>query len=226
VKITRFLLAALVVPFLLSAVQVAEGQTFNVKVTSVTDGDTFEARRSDSQSMTIRLFGVDAPESEQPHGDEATDAVREYIGEKTVRVTIQDTGPYGRTIGSVEVQGASLAQMLVRDGLAWHYDRYAPNATELARLERQARNANRGLWSEAGPISPWDWRDGERQSASSSSQNSPPSSLPYDPDGPDRDCGDFRSQRQAQRFFEAAGGPTRDPHRLDGDDDGVACESL
>lgn len=49
---------------------------------------------------------------------------------------------------------------------------------------------------------------------------------PYDPDGPDRDCGDFNSQREAQAFFRAAGGPERDPHRLDGDNDGVACESL
>lgn len=50
--------------------------------------------------------------------------------------------------------------------------------------------------------------------------------LPYDPDGPDRDCGDFESRPVAQRFFEAAGGPAEDPHRLDGDDDGLACESL
>lgn len=50
--------------------------------------------------------------------------------------------------------------------------------------------------------------------------------TPYDPDGPDRDCSDFSSQAQAQCFFEAAGGPGSDPHRLDGDNDGIACESL
>lgn len=48
----------------------------------------------------------------------------------------------------------------------------------------------------------------------------------YDPNGPDRDCGDFRTHSAAQAFFEAAGGPARDPHRLDGDNDGVACEGL
>lgn len=51
------------------------------------------------------------------------------------------------------------------------------------------------------------------------------SSLAYDPFGPDRDCGDFSSQAEAQAFFEAAGGPASDPHRLDGEGDGVACES-
>jgi hypothetical protein len=41
----------------------------------------------------------------------------------------------------------------------------------------------------------------------------------------DRDCADFDSQRQAQIFFLRAGGPERDPHRLDADGDGVVCES-
>jgi hypothetical protein len=41
----------------------------------------------------------------------------------------------------------------------------------------------------------------------------------------DRDCSDFRTQAQAQRFFERHN-PSRDPHRLDGDNDGIACESL
>lgn len=41
----------------------------------------------------------------------------------------------------------------------------------------------------------------------------------------DRDCSDFSTHRQAQRFFERHN-PKRDPHRLDGDDDGRACEDL
>lgn len=49
---------------------------------------------------------------------------------------------------------------------------------------------------------------------------------PYDPFGPDRDCPDFSTHDEAQRFFEAAGGPGKDRHRLDGDHDDVACESL
>jgi micrococcal nuclease len=50
--------------------------------------------------------------------------------------------------------------------------------------------------------------------------------VTYDPAGPDRDCADFDTQAAAQAFFVAAGGPERDPHRLDGDNDGVACEDL
>lgn len=39
----------------------------------------------------------------------------------------------------------------------------------------------------------------------------------------DRDCDDFSSQEEAQKFFEIADG---DPHNLDSDGDGEACESL
>ena len=48
----------------------------------------------------------------------------------------------------------------------------------------------------------------------------------YDPFGPDRNCGDFDTWSQAQNFYEAAEGPEVDRHRLDGDSDGIACESL
>jgi Excalibur calcium-binding domain len=44
--------------------------------------------------------------------------------------------------------------------------------------------------------------------------------------GADRDCSDFSTQPEAQQFFLAQGGPASDPHRLDGDNDGIACESL
>jgi endonuclease YncB( thermonuclease family) len=42
----------------------------------------------------------------------------------------------------------------------------------------------------------------------------------------DRDCGDFSDQAAAQAYFVALGGPANDPDRLDGDSDGIACESL
>jgi hypothetical protein len=43
----------------------------------------------------------------------------------------------------------------------------------------------------------------------------------------DRDCSDFSTWRQAQKFFKRHGGTRRhDPHRLDADHDGIACEEL
>jgi hypothetical protein len=48
--------------------------------------------------------------------------------------------------------------------------------------------------------------------------------LPAAAPAADKDCANFASQRAAQIFFIKKGGPRYDPHRLDGDDDGVACE--
>jgi hypothetical protein len=42
----------------------------------------------------------------------------------------------------------------------------------------------------------------------------------------DKDCSDFSSWRQAQKFYKKHGGPKYDPHRLDADHDGIACEDL
>ena len=57
----------------------------------------------------------------------------------------------------------------------------------------------------------------------------PESDVPdtkYDPQGEDRNCSDFDTWTLAQAFYEAAGGPETDRHRLDRDGNGVACETL
>jgi Excalibur calcium-binding domain len=42
----------------------------------------------------------------------------------------------------------------------------------------------------------------------------------------DKDCEDFRYQEDAQEYFDARGGSaTNDVDRLDGDGDGIVCES-
>jgi micrococcal nuclease len=38
------------------------------------------------------------------------------------------------------------------------FQKYAPGDATLARLEAEAREARRGLWSQPHPIPPWDWR--------------------------------------------------------------------
>ncbi|MCS4185209.1 endonuclease YncB(thermonuclease family) [Salinibacter ruber] len=189
---------------------VEPGQTFTAEVVDVTDGDTFDVRRSIGGTVTIRLHGVDAPESAQSYGTAATRAARQYVDGKSVRVAVEEIGRYGRAVARVEVQGADLGAMLIRRGLAWHYRQYAPNATEYARLQRQARNADRGLWSQANPTAPWEWRDR--------------TSGPGETSTRDRDCSDFDTQPEAQRFFERH--QPGDPHGLDGNNDGEACESL
>ena len=63
--------------------------------------------------------------------------------------------------------------------------------------------------------------DGSSQEPSTSE-----SSSGSDEDFQDRDCGDFDTWEEANDFFLSEGGPEDDPHRLDGNNDGVPCESL
>lgn len=42
----------------------------------------------------------------------------------------------------------------------------------------------------------------------------------------DYNCTDFSTYEEAQSFYERNGGPLIDPHNLDRDKDGIACESL
>jgi len=209
VNYLRHVLAASFLLFLAAPApaQVEPGQTFAGKVVEVTDGDTYDVRRSDGQTLTVRLHGIDAPESAQSYGTQATRAARRYVGGKRVRVSVEDIGRYGRTVATIRVQGGDLGEMLIRDGLAWYYEDYAPGATDYARLERQARNANRGLWSQPSPTPPWEWR--------SRSSEEPEK---------DRNCSDFDTQPEAQAFFERH--QPGDPHNLDGDGNGEACEGL
>lgn len=77
----------------------------------------------------------------------------------TVRPAGQDR--YGRTLGTLEIDGQDVNRQMVLDGLAWHYTRYSDDE-RLAAAEREARAAGRGLWRDPRPVPPWEWRASER----------------------------------------------------------------
>jgi len=68
-----------------------------------------------------------------------------------------DNDRHGRLVARVLVDGQDLSAQLLRAGLAWHYTDYSHDAA-LAAAEREARQAKRGLWSEANAVPPWVWR--------------------------------------------------------------------
>jgi len=79
-----------------------------------------------------------------------------------VNVHVQDTGPYGRYIGRVRSQyegkSVDLGRSLTLSGLAWHSRRY-PTSDVLVQHEEEARQEEKGLWSQASPTPPWEHRD-------------------------------------------------------------------
>jgi endonuclease YncB( thermonuclease family) len=46
--------------------------------------------------------------------------------------------------------------------MAWVFVRYAAKGSPLYELERQARESRRGIWADAHPVSPWEWRRVDR----------------------------------------------------------------
>ncbi|SCY27869.1 thermonuclease family protein [Thiohalorhabdus denitrificans] len=178
---------------------------FEAEVTHVRDGDTIELGE-----RVVRLGGIDTPESGQPHGDEAGQAVRRLVLGETVRIETDGRGSHGRLIGRVYHQGRDINAWLVQQGHAWAYDHYLEPGSRLPDLEAEAREEGRGLWAASNPVPPWQWRNGASRGSSSGSR--------------DRDCSDFDTQRAAQEFYESH--KPGDPHRLDGDGDGVVCEGL
>jgi endonuclease YncB( thermonuclease family) len=131
---------------------------FTGRVVGVHDGDTITVLR-DGKGVKVRLYGVDAPEEEQAFGTVAKHFTSSMSFDKTVTVLVHDTDRDGRLVGEVLLPGGrSLNESVVRSGLAWWYQYYAPHDTTLARLEQDARTAHRGLWSDPHTIPPWEFR--------------------------------------------------------------------
>jgi len=132
--------------------------SFTGRVVGISDGDTIAVLRA-GKAATVRLYGVDAPETKQAFGTVAKRFTSDLVFNKTVTVLVHDTDGYGRLVGEVLLAGGrSLNESVVRSGLAWWYQHYAPHDTTLAQLERDARTAHRGLWSDPRATPPWEFR--------------------------------------------------------------------
>lgn len=150
---TLLLLAALATQSL------GQSQPFSGRVVSITDGDTLRVLVSDRE-IVVRLHGIDAPEQSQAFGNASRKWLSDQVFGKTVRVEFRDTGKdrYGRTIGEVFLEDKSINHASVKAGMSWWFQRYAATDRKLRDLENEARTARRGLWQDANPIPPWEFR--------------------------------------------------------------------
>ena len=89
-------------------------------------------------------------------------ALADLIAEKVVSVEEVDRDRYGRVVGRVTIGGQTVNAEMVRAGLAWRYTTY-DKRNEFGGLEDDARRQRRGLWADAHPIAPWEWRKTEKE---------------------------------------------------------------
>lgn len=132
------------------------GHEFRCRVVGVADGDTFHCL-SGQEKTTIRLRGIDAPEKTQAYGRDARRFLSGLVLGKTVSVTVHGKDRYGRTLGRVNVNGRDVNHAMVAAGYAWVYRRYNEDAAML-RAEAAARIGKSGLWADARPVNPADYR--------------------------------------------------------------------
>jgi len=210
-------------------------------VTKVLDGDTFYCipdqmiagvRIHKEGSISIRLYGIDAPEKDQPYGIEARNSLKDLVGRKTVRLEVKDIDKYGRAVALVYVDSLNVNLEQVKRGYAWAYLEYldSPYVSEYYSAEKEARNKGLGIWKQANPTPPWEWRKIKKykekgftnedlkkyyeRPAKTYSESKYVCGKKYY-------CSQMETCEEAMFYYTVCG-----LKRLDGDNDGVPCENL
>jgi endonuclease YncB( thermonuclease family) len=147
----------LLIVFLLLARSV-QAETLSGTVIGVLDGDTLTIVDAQKRRYRVRLGQVDAPESKQAFGIKSARSLYGLCFRKTAQVEWQAKDQYNRHIGQVTCQGVDANAEQVRRGMAWVSPKSTQPGSLLYELEAYARVRRIGLWSDARPVAPWDWR--------------------------------------------------------------------
>jgi endonuclease YncB( thermonuclease family) len=132
-------------------------QPWSGRVRKVLDGDTADIDDG-GRRVRVRLFGVDAPEREQCGYAAAAEALRSRIEGRRVSVRPPDPSRgddsasvdrFGRRVGEVFVDGASVNLALLREGHARRMS-FARRTASYGAAEASARSAGRGGWTACG----------------------------------------------------------------------------
>jgi len=180
-------------------------------VTRIIDGDTIEIEGGER----VRLICIDTPERGERHYREAKDYLEDLILNKEIKLVkdISERDKYNRLLRYIYTKdGIFVNELIVRNGYAKAY-LYKPDTTlcpEIQIAENIAKDLNRGIWAE-----------NEVEES-----NLPDSPEDYICDSNFYNCVDFKTKAEAQDVFEVCGGLSNDIHRLDRDNDGLACETL
>ena len=203
------------------------------QVSRVVDGDTLwvKTEGDGEPPVVVRLEGIDAPESCQPGGADATAALTSLGLGRNVSVRVVARDDHGRTVGKVYDGAKDLGDRMVRDGQAWssryQYDR-GPYMSE----ERMAMALKRGLHGAGNAVLPRDFRK-QHGPCENSSARLPAAVVPVATaaaaatskllaaarcDGRSY-CSQMTSCAEATWFLKNCPGV-----KMDGDRDGVPCE--
>jgi len=142
--------------------------TLTGRVVRVTDGDTIVVLGPGNAQHKVRLQGIDAPERGQAYGTKSKEHLSDSVAGKFVVVEYSKRDRYERILGKVLLGGEDMNLEQIEAGLAWHYKKYQNEQTTVDRVkysdaEREARMERHGLWHDANPVPPWEYRQAKRQ---------------------------------------------------------------
>jgi len=202
-------------------------------VVKVVDGDTFSVD-IDGVVQTIRLIGLDTPETVHPSkpvecfGQEASNKAKQILSGQKVELeqdpTQGELDKYGRLLAYTYLENGTLFnKMMIEEGYGFEYTYNIPYKyqSEFQLAEDQARILKKGLWADGA----CDVAETTTTTETQISQTPPPPAN-YECSYNAYNCTDFYTHAEAQSIYEACGGVNNDVHRLDRDKDGLACESL
>lgn len=127
---------------------------YEAKVVKIVDGDTIKILKNNNQ-ISVRLYGIDAPEKRQDFGRVSKKALSNKIALKNVQIKEFGKDRYKRTIAKVYLNDEDICKFMVENGYAWAFIKYSK---DYAIDEKYARENRLGLWKDKAPISPWEWR--------------------------------------------------------------------
>jgi endonuclease YncB( thermonuclease family) len=154
--------------FLLITHCLVQADTLTGRVVRVTDGGTVVILDAGNVQHKIRLTGIDAPERGQAYGTKSKEYLSGSVAGKFVVVEYDKRDRYERILGKVLLSDQDMNLEQIKAGLAWHYKKYQNEQTTADRVkysdaERAARMEKRGLWHDANPVPPWEYRQAKRQ---------------------------------------------------------------
>ncbi|MBI2355505.1 MAG: thermonuclease family protein [Deltaproteobacteria bacterium] len=163
----RTLLAACALVLLLVADSLA-ARTIAGVVRAVYDGDTVLLATREESRLKVRLYGIDAPETRkpdkpgQPFGEVAKRTLMYKVMGRRVTAEVVDSDQYHRAVAVIRHAGRDINREMVAEGMAWAYRQYlhGPYASEYIGAEEGARARHKGLWRDANPQPPWEFRQG------------------------------------------------------------------
>ncbi len=138
---------------------VSELASFSALLDYVADGDSFVVRKNGSK-LSIRLWGIDAPEFDQPYSQASKNTLKRLLSGEYMQVIPKDIDKYGRIVAVVNIGNLSVNSALVASGSAWVHAYYCkePICAYWYELEEKARNDKSGLWRGDNVIEPWVWK--------------------------------------------------------------------